>query len=171
MTIVAITGHRPEKIADPDWVKSALTEVLQTLAPEKLIQGMAAGIDLLSAKVAYELHIPFVAARPWAAHAPRYQDKAIYDWAMQKAAEVVNVDPSMNYVGPWIYQKRNEYMVDHGTVVVAVWDGTKGGTGNCVRYAKRKNVPIVIIDPEKKTITYPKTEEPVLQEDPENFLF
>lgn len=28
-------------------------------------------------------------------------------------------------------QKRNEYMVDLADKVVAVWDGSKGGTDNC----------------------------------------
>lgn len=31
--------------------------------------------------------------------------------------------------------KRNQFMVDQSGVMLAYYDGTKGGTGNCVRYA------------------------------------
>lgn len=176
MTIVAITGHRPEKILNQDWVHKTLAGVLQELEPEKLIQGMAAGVDLLSAVVAHECGIPFLSARPWAGHSPRVQDSNLYAWAIDNSAEVVNVDPAQHYAGPWVYQKRNEYMVDHATIVVAVWDGSSGGTKNCVMYAKRRKVPLVVINPETMTVTYPagygpnaKPVEPV--EDEANFLF
>ena len=44
-------------------------------------------------------------------------------------------------------QKRNMYMVDKADIVIAVWDGSKGGTGNCVNYAKKINKTIIRIDP------------------------
>ena len=44
-------------------------------------------------------------------------------------------------------QKRNEYMVDNADIVIAVWDGSKGGTGNCVKYAERLGRRIIIINP------------------------
>ncbi len=48
---------------------------------------------------------------------------------------------------PWLMQKRNEYMVDLADKVIAVWDGSKGGTGNCVRYAKKCGKEIIRIMP------------------------
>jgi O-acetyl-ADP-ribose deacetylase (regulator of RNase III) len=36
-----------------------------------------------------------------------------------------------------IYQRRNERMVDLSDMVAAFWDGSSGGTGNCVRYAQK----------------------------------
>ncbi|PAD70641.1 hypothetical protein CHH83_02225 [Bacillus sp. 7586-K] len=44
-------------------------------------------------------------------------------------------------------QKRNEWMVDNSDYVIAVWDGTKGGTGNCVKYAQKQNKYITTIKP------------------------
>lgn len=38
-------------------------------------------------------------------------------------------------------------MVDNSDFVIAVWDGTKGGTANCVRYAKKLNKELVAINP------------------------
>lgn len=34
------------------------------------------------------------------------------------------------------YQRRNEFMVDAADVLAAFWDGSKGGTANCVGYAR-----------------------------------
>lgn len=48
---------------------------------------------------------------------------------------------------PWLMQKRNEYMVDLADKIIAVWDGSKGGTGNCVRYAEKCSKKIIRIMP------------------------
>lgn len=48
---------------------------------------------------------------------------------------------------PYLMQVRNEYMVNLTEKVIAVWDGTSGGTANCVEYAKKKNKEIIMINP------------------------
>ncbi len=164
--IVAITGHRPEDLPNMEWVYETLKKVISDNDVDLLIQGMAAGVDLMSADVCIELGVPFVAARPWATHTPRKEDVAQYGRAVRKAVEVVDVDPAESYVGPWLYHNRNEYMVDRADTVIAVWSGkTSGGTYACVRYAKRQKKPIIQINPLTQEIIYPaKPEEPSLQE-------
>jgi uncharacterized phage-like protein YoqJ len=45
-------------------------------------------------------------------------------------------------------QVRNEYMVDHADVVIAIWNGNQhGGTFNAVSYARQKHKPVIRIDP------------------------
>jgi uncharacterized phage-like protein YoqJ len=44
-------------------------------------------------------------------------------------------------------QIRNEWMVDHCDLLVALWDGSPGGTGNCIRYAKRAKCATVNLWP------------------------
>jgi uncharacterized phage-like protein YoqJ len=44
-------------------------------------------------------------------------------------------------------QLRNIYMVDHSEIVVAVFDGKKGGTYNCVEAAKKRKKEIIVLDP------------------------
>ena len=44
------------------------------------------------------------------------------------------------------YQKRNEWMVDRSSRVIAVYNGEAGGTRNTIRYAEKKGVPIVFLD-------------------------
>lgn len=48
---------------------------------------------------------------------------------------------------PTKMQKRNMYMVDNSDVVVSVWDGSNGGTGNCVSYAMNHNKKIINLNP------------------------
>ena len=38
-------------------------------------------------------------------------------------------------------------MVDHSDCVIAVWDGSRGGTGNCVEYARKQEKHILYITP------------------------
>ena len=47
-------------------------------------------------------------------------------------------------------QKRNEWMVDNCTQLIGVFDGSPGGTANCLKYAKNKlkEVDITIINPQ-----------------------
>lgn len=48
---------------------------------------------------------------------------------------------------PYLMQNRNEHMVDNSEDCIAVWDGTSGGTGNCVKYAQRVGKNVIRIHP------------------------
>lgn len=152
MLTAAISGHRPEKIDDMLWVKNKLRETFELNCVSYVIQGMAAGVDLAAAKVAYKMGLNYECAIPWQGHAPRVADKHDYDMAKKFADKITYVDPAEDYPGPWVYQKRNEYMVDNAGLLIAVWDGSPGGTRNCVVYAQKKNMPIFRIDPKTKTV-------------------
>lgn len=153
MKTVAITGHRPEKIPDPERIKKEIAQALtDVIMPGQLIQGMAAGVDIWSAQVAYKLGIPYVAAQPWHGHTARKADVADYEKALKNASDIHIVTHYDYYPGAFAYQRRNEWMVDNADCVLAVWDGSGGGTANCVRYAQRKPVPVYRIHP----VTYEK---------------
>lgn len=156
MTVVAITGHRPEDLGGESgrlWVREALNTALKELEPSVLIQGMAAGVDLDSAVVAWHLDIPYIAMRPWAGHSPRTEDQQAYDWVLRHAVEVVNCNDSMSYLGPWVYHDRNHAMIDRADYVLAVWTGKKsGGTFAAVKYAREKEKRVYVIDPQHRKI-------------------
>lgn len=70
------------------------------------------------------------------------------------ADEVILVDTLSEYqvkntkIGEYHISKmhnRNQFMVNQSKFVIAVWDGSSGGTSNCVNYAKKKKRDIVII--------------------------
>lgn len=149
---VAITGHRPDKLSRPfkDYVDELRTG-LELLGATYVIQGMAAGIDLLAAKAAHADRIPFEAAVPYAGHRtfnkdPMWQNE--WDNAYKYADERTILSEAEKYPGPWVFHKRNQYMVDHADVVLSVWDGSpKGGTKACIDYAIKQDRTIFNIDP------------------------
>lgn len=154
MVTAAISGHRPEKLDDPEWVKEALREAFLVFDVDKVVQGMAAGVDLMAARVAHEMGIPFICARPWAGHTARKGWKLTYASAIRNAEDVVNVDESFKYPGPWIYQKRNKWMVDNSDFLISVWDGSDGGTCNCVYYAYKVGVRVFNCNPKKRVCDF-----------------
>lgn len=54
------------------------------------------------------------------------------------------------------YRIRNEYMVNQSDCVLAVYDNDRSirsGTGMTVNYARKKNLPIILIHPDKAVVT------------------
>lgn len=151
---LAITGHRPERISDVNLVRNAMRTFFRENKPEIVIQGMAAGVDLWSAAAASLENIPYIAAKPFAGHAPRKDWKVAYDWVWEHAHEQKIVDTAMSYPGSYVYQKRNIWMIDNANAVLAIWDGGhSGGTYNAISYAIKRELPIYIINPERGLLT------------------
>lgn len=152
---VAVTGHRPEKIGGYDyyhpqreWVRRRLRESLLELKPTMTITGMALGVDQDFAQVSFELAIPFLAAIPFAGQEDQWpkSSQRYYEWLLVQADDVIVVSP-----GGYAWYKmhlRNHWMVENCDHLIAVWDGTDGGTAECIRYArKRKPDRVSYINP------------------------
>lgn len=43
---------------------------------------------------------------------------------------------------PKAMQIRNEWIVDRADRIIALWDGSFGGTHNCITYANKRKVPV-----------------------------
>lgn len=158
---VGITGHRPERIPNPEGIKGLISAAMLHHRTSLFYQGMAAGVDLWSAKEAWKLKIPYVCVRPWAGHKPRIDDEIEYQKVLKHSTGVVDVSGFKEYTGPWLYSKRNEYIVDAVDAMIAVWDGEPyGGTYNCIKYAWSKSVPVMRLDPEVGLIGYVSEEVP-----------
>ncbi len=151
---VAVTGHRPEKIGGYDfynkqrtWIRERLKEQIITLQPQYAITGMALGVDQDYAYVCCELGMPFIAAVPFEGQEAKWpaESQRFYRELLARAQHVQVVSPG-GYAA-WKMQKRNEWMVDYCRILIAVWDGSSGGTGNCVQYAEMIGRPMVRIDP------------------------
>lgn len=145
--IYAGTGHRPSKLLgfgkeSELRLKDFASVVLQKIKPTKIISGLAIGWDTALAQAAIELNIPFDAYLPFEDQAGRWPKDSQKEWQRLKsmAVSVKCCSKTFNNV---CMQQRNEWMVDNSDVVLALWDGSNGGTKNCVDYAKRKNKKIV----------------------------
>ena len=89
------------------------------------------GWDLSIAKACVSLRIPLTAAIPFRGHEYPYKELLEQN---KDLIEVVYVN-SGGYAG-WKMHKRNEYIVDNCTLLVALLDVSKnGGTSNTWNYA------------------------------------
>lgn len=52
---------------------------------------------------------------------------------------------SARHAAALLNELRNQYMVDSAGLVIACWDGSNGGTRNCIRYAEKVGVPWINI--------------------------
>lgn len=154
--IVSFTGHRPQKLGGYNtpnkifnYITKELERTLLELKPTKAISGMALGWDQWSAQICVKLQIPFIAAVPFLGQERIWpqSSKDTYQRLLGQAVETIIV--CEGGYAPWKMQKRNEWMVDNSDLVIACYDGTTGGTHNCVEYAKSKDKHIIVIDPTK----------------------
>ena len=140
--IIAFTGHRPDKLGNWDPLHPVVTRVYKALRdglasnwPLYAISGMAQGVDTWAVETCIEMGIPFVAAVPcdnWGEQWPTFA-RSRYHTLMNKAKEIHVISPGP--YKPWKMQRRNEWMVDHCSLLLAVHDGSSGGTYNCLAYA------------------------------------
>ena len=72
--------------------------------------------------------------------------RAVVADAAQRVADEVFYASEEEYK-PYLMQRRNIWMVDESDYVIAVWDGSNGGTGNCVKYAQKEDKQITIVKP------------------------
>lgn len=147
--IIAATGHRPDKLGgygrdnQLKLVKLAY-DYLEQMRPDGAITGLALGWDMAFAEAARLLCIPLHGAVPFEGQESRWPAASQAEWR-----RLVNACSSVTVVSPGAYhvekmQIRNEWMVDRCDRLCALWNGTAGGTGNCMRYAQ--NDPLVQID-------------------------
>lgn len=145
--VIAATGHRlGDKLGGhSNQVRLALgglaVEYLDRTRPSKVISGMATGWDQAVAGACIVLGIPFIAAIPFEGQERRWPDEAqaLYRWTLEQSEHVEIVSP---FPGVRAMQIRNEWMVDRATRMVALHDGSWGGTFNCVEYAGKRRVPV-----------------------------
>lgn len=153
--ILAVTGHRPEKIGgykipNPtySYVWDMLNDRLGAFNPELVITGMALGFDQMVANACALRGIPFLAAIPFVGQESRWprESQMAYKNLLSHASGTVVVseggyDPKKMHI-------RNEFMVDNADLLLACWDGSdEGGTYRCVQYAKKVGINFVRINP------------------------
>lgn len=145
--IIAGTGHRPNKLGGYDEATSnrlfrLAVSYLTTADVSRVISGMALGWDQALARAAIYLKIPFIAAIPFTGQENAWPIVSRNNYnQLLDAAHAKYIVCGGGYAG-WKMQKRNEWMVDHCDKIAALWDGSSGGTGNCIQYAKQVGKPI-----------------------------
>lgn len=154
--ILAGTGHRPSKLNSEydlqgplsQWLRSQIRNIFNNFPIHKIISGMALGFDQILLEEALRQGIKVIAAIPCAG-----QEK-LWPLEAQKRYHILLADPLVEPIlvtktgyTPKVMQVRNIWMVDNCDVLLAAWDGSSGGTANCVHYAETKNKKIIRLNP------------------------
>lgn len=154
--IISFTGHRPDRLGgyvtpNPLYTKivSNMRYVIEGLGAKLIYVGGAQGVDTWAAELAIEMKIPFILAIPCENQEALWPKaaKEKYHSILEKAKEVILVCS-----GPYSAEKmfiRNRFLVDKADTLVAIFDGSKSGTMNCVNYAKKMKKTIITINPKE----------------------
>lgn len=168
-------GYDEENNALLRCLKIILREELETLYEQGariFISGMAQGWDTHFAEAVLELKdkfpdIQLIAAVPFAGQGLRWPDAALRRWGhILRAADRIFVVDLGRYVtfgdlrllvdqeSPYprwkvssMLDDRNKWMVEQADLMLACWNGAKGGTGNCVKDAFKRGLSIRNIHP------------------------
>lgn len=154
--IVVITGHRPfPKLGG--YSRAAVArrrrtarEWIAALRPRGVIDGLAQGFDLDVFEECVIAKVPVLACQPclrqeriWPADVQRRYHELL---ALAAKVELVT---NAEYTRDCM-QRRNIYMVDRAvnhplgrSLLLALWDGTSGGTYNCLDYARTTGIEMI----------------------------
>ena len=155
--VCAFTGHRPEKLpwgsneasAHYQALKQKLEQVLRELAGEgydTFLCGMARGCDQYFFDAVCQLRreqpqvrVIAVIPCPTQARAWPQADREWYQAALE-AADERRLLSEFYYEGCMLM--RNRHMVERCDLLLSIWDGSPGGTGSTIRYARQRGVPV-----------------------------
>ena len=148
------TGHRPEKlrIGEKRLAQMLEKEIRKAAAGgfTTFITGMARGTDLVAAEIVLRLRerdgrLKLICALPHPGFGLRWSGgwTERFRYVLDQANLVRTICPCFSYDA---YQIRNEWMVDHSGLVIAVFSGERGGTKNTLDYARRKGAACIIIE-------------------------
>ncbi len=138
---LAFTGHRHLKYED---VVEELEFLSRNFPGAIWITGGAVGLDSHAARYALDHGIPLwlilpfppaVMGKKWS-----QKDRDFLARCVKECAKLSVLSPVYNVS---IYQRRNERMVDLSDALAAFFDGSPGGTANCVRYAQAVHHKII----------------------------
>lgn len=146
------SGHRPEKLSMSEReVKAWLDREIDRAVRDgytTFMTGMAMGVDiragqLVLAKKRTNPSLHLIAVTPWPGFPLRWKDdwRAAYRQVWENAD--LRVVISDEYYDD-VFRKRNEWMVDHSSRLIACYNGAAGGTRNMIAYAESRGIEIIV---------------------------
>lgn len=167
MKKICFSGYRPYKLpfkispADSGYLKFCIRaeNLIQQqieLGNKYFISGMAQGADLILAQIALKLKQKYAdvfleCALPFPCQSQKWSNnyKSCYDNILQYCDKITTV---CGKYSPHSFMQRNMYMVESSDIVIAVYDGKKGGTRFTCNYAQKKGREIIILNPAQNSI-------------------
>ena len=148
---VAFTGHRVYDGEADDRLRSLLQELYER-GYRRFMTGMAWGFDLAAGRAVMALKrlygdVELVAVVPYEAFSALFHDAALaeYDDVMAAADEVLYISERG---GNAAFRRRNDFLVDNASLVVAWWNHLPtGGTAYTVKRAAKQGCEIINLSP------------------------
>lgn len=147
------TGHRPQKLTRSEReIKDDLEAAIKQAIADgytTFITGMAYGVDIWAGQIVVRLreqnpNLHLIAAVPFRG----FEDRWSADWR-RAYAELLEQADLVKYICPGYsagaYQRRNEWMVDHASWVIAVFNGEPSGTKNTIDYAQNRVKQVLFV--------------------------
>lgn len=147
------TGHRTPKLRrTEDAIRRDLEHAIRLAVSDgftTFITGMAYGVDIMAGEIVLKLKqdkpdLKLIAVVPFQGFETGWDELWLRRYyALLSRADLVKV--ICPRFSPDAYQKRNKWMVDHSSRVIAVFSGEPGGTKNTIDYALKKAIPVELI--------------------------
>ena len=156
-----LTGHRPKSLPwGYDEEKESCKKFKKDLFAiftgaieyglKTYLIGMAEGFDMIGGEILIELRkrhkeIKVIAVVPCKDQEIKWksEQQKRYKNLLKKCDDVIILQE--NYTTDCM-NKRNKYIVEHSSVVIACYNGKPSGTGNTIRFAKENRLKVKIID-------------------------
>lgn len=156
------TGHRPNKLP---WgynekgirfflFKYKLRKTIETAIKngyKHFISGMALGSDMLCAEIVLDLkkkhpNLMLECAIPCINQTEKWLIYTIerYNTIISKADKVTYVSNKPYFNG--CMQKRNKYMIDSSSLLIAIYNGSSGGTKQTIELAKNNQLTVKLVE-------------------------
>lgn len=155
------TGHRPERLEIPEpnviaWLDKEVKQAAEN-GYTRFISGMQRGVDIWAAEAVMKLRDEGKPVKLIAASAFQGMEKSWpRDW-QKRYRRILSAADEVHYIsdrpGKNAFFARNHWMVDHSSLLLAVFSGAPGGTRETILYAKRQGLNVISlgVDISKKT--------------------
>lgn len=158
---VSVSGHRPEKLGfscdRTNMLEKRLISLLYARLEECLNEGRncfftggSRGVDLWAAEIVTiwkneGRDVKLITVLPYKGYGSSYTGSELYTFN-----RILDFSDAVEYISQTYTRdcmfRRNEYMVDHSSVLVAVLREERSGTGQTIRYAKKRGTAVKLID-------------------------
>lgn len=164
------SGHRPEKLDLPEeavkkWLSAQIEDAIAA-GYRTFICGMGMGVDIWAGELvlerkALDASIHLISAVPW----PGFSNRWSVDWQERYSRLLREADltvPVSHQFKQDVFWRRNAWMVDHSSRLIAYYSGAPGSTRDMVGYAEKQGIEVITNNPVYQEST-------VLREDGEPF--
>lgn len=157
MKTCCFTGHRSYKLGLDIDGKGRLREriyrcvvwLYKERGVNRFLTGMAEGVDLMGAQAVLRARnefegIELVACIPFEGQDGKWsvEDKEDYQFIRSRCDDEYIISDRYH---SGVFFERNCYMVDHSDYVIAVYNGSGGGTKQTIDYAKKQGKEIIMV--------------------------